>query len=295
MSRAKVETPVELRESTIRDDRDEPIGTIKTFRDISARKAIDAERDALLAREQDARASADAANRLKDEFVATMSHELRTPAAAILGWLRLLKTGRMSDEQTRRAIEGLERNAVAQAALLDDLLDMSRIVHGTLTLDVQPTDLLAVLDAAIDAVRPAIDLKAIDLAIRAPRDPLVVHVDAARLRQVFWHLLSNAVKFSDVRGQVEVVVAMEPGVVRVEIADRGRGIEPDALPVIFERFRQADGSTTRVHRGVGVGLAIVRHLVESHGGTVTAESAGRGRGARFITRLPTGRGERGGP
>lgn len=281
-------TPVEHMESTIRGERDEPVGTIKTFRDISARKAIDAERDALLKREQQARAAADAANRLKDEFVATMSHELRTPAAAILGWLRLLKTGRMNEEQTERAVDSLERNAKAQAALLDDLLDMSRIVHGTLTLDQQPTDLMAVLDAAADAVRPAIDLKGMEFVVEAPSDPVVIHADPARLRQVFWHLLSNAVKFTDTRGRVQVTVSVEPGSVRVEIADSGRGIEPEALPFIFERFRQADGSTTRAHGGVGVGLAIVRHLVESHGGTVTADSEGRGRGARFITRLPTG-------
>ncbi len=281
-------TPVELRESTIRDDRDEPIGTIRTFRDISARKAIDAERDALLRREQMARASADAANRLKDEFVATMSHELRTPSAAILGWLRLLKTGRMGQEQSRRALESIERNAKAQASLLDDLLDMSRIMDGTLTLDMQPTDLLAVLDAAVDAVRPSLDLKSIEFSSEAPERPLVVHADPARLRQVFWHLLSNAVKFSEARGRIHVSVTMALPFVKVEVADNGRGIDPSALAVIFERFVQADGSTTRPYRGVGVGLAIVRHLVESHGGTVTAESEGPGRGARFVARLPAG-------
>ncbi len=290
--RDRTETPVEHMESTIRDDRHEPVGTIKTFRDVSARQANDAERDALLTREQAARSAADAANRLKDEFVATMSHELRTPAAAILGWLRLLKTGRMSDEQTRRAIDSLERNARAQAALLDDLLDMSRIVHGTLTLDVQPTDLMGVLDRAVDAVRPSMDLKGIDFTIQAPADAVVVHGDPARLRQVFWHLLSNAVKFTDARGRVLLSVALEPGCVCVELTDSGRGIDHDALPVIFERFRQADGSTTRAHGGVGIGLAIVRHLVEAHGGSVTAHSEGRGRGARFVTRLPTGSRER---
>jgi len=216
-----------------------------------------------------------------------MSHELRTPAAAILGWLRLLRTGRMSDDQTRRAIDALARNAKAQAALIDDLLDLSRIVHGTLMLDRQPTDLMTVLEAAVDAVQPAIDLKAIDFAIDAPTDPVVLMADAARLRQVFWHLLSNAVKFSDAQGAVRVTVVAEPGSAQVEVADVGRGIEPEALPVIFERFRQADGSTTRAHGGVGVGLAIVRHLVESHGGTITALSEGRGQGATFVARFPT--------
>ena len=230
-------------ESTIRGEHDESIGTIKTFRDITARKAIDAERDALLKREQIARAAADAVNKLKDEFVTTMSHELRTPAAAILGWLRLLRSGKMSEVQTQRAIDALERNARAQAALLDDLLDMSGIVHGTLTLDLQPTDLMTVLEAAVDAVQPAIDLKAIDFGIEAPADPVVLQADPARLRQVLWHLLSNAVKFSDAQGAVRVTLRVEPGFVRVEVSDRGRGIEPEALPVIFERFRQADGST----------------------------------------------------
>lgn len=288
LGRDRQERPIEHMESTIRGERDEAIGTIKTFRDISARKAIDAQRDALLKREQGARAAADAVNRLKDEFVTTMSHELRTPAAAILGWLRLLRTGRMSDEQTHRAVDALERNAKAQASLIDDLLDMSRIVHGTLTLERQPTDLMTVLEAAVDAVQPAIDLKAIDFTIDAPTDPVVLMADAARLRQVFWHLLSNAVKFSDAQGVVRVMVVAEPGSVRVEVADRGRGIESEALPVIFERFRQADGSTTRAHGGVGVGLAIVRHLMESHGGTISALSDGRGRGATFVARFPTG-------
>ncbi|MGE3509051.1 MAG: sensor histidine kinase [Vicinamibacterales bacterium] len=218
----------------------------------------------------------------------TMSHELRTPAAAILGWLRLLRTGRMSDAQTQRAFDALERNAKAQAALLDDLLDMSRIVHGTLALDLQPTDLMTVLEAAVDAVQPAIDLKAIEFALDAPADPIVIQADPARLRQVFWHLLSNAVKFSDAQGAVRVSVVVEPGYVRVDVSDAGRGIEAKALPVIFERFRQADGSTTRAHGGVGVGLAIVRHLVESHGGTVTVASEGPGRGATFTARFPTG-------
>ena len=284
--------PIEHMESTIRGDLDAAIGTIKTFRDISARKAIDAERDGLLKREQQARAAADAVNRLKDEFVTTMSHELRTPAAAILGWLRLLRTGKMSDTQTQRAIDALERNAKAQAALLDDLLDMSGIVHGTLTLERQPTDLLTVLEKAVDAVQPAIDLKAIDFAIEAPADPVVLQADPARLRQVFWHLLSNAVKFTDAQGTVRVRVGVEPGAVTVAVADSGRGIDAEALPVIFERFRQADGSTTRAHGGVGIGLAIVGHLVDAHGGTVTVESEGRGRGATFVARFPTGsRGE----
>lgn len=287
VARGGGERPIEHMESAIRGEHHEAVGTIKTFRDISARKAIDAERDALLKAEQGARAAADAVNRLKDEFVATMSHELRTPAAAILGWLRLLRTGRMSDAQTQRAIDALERNAKAQATLLDDLLDMSRIVHGTLTLDRQPTDLMTVLEAAVDAVQPSIDVKAIDFAIEAPPDPVVLMADPARLRQVFWHLLSNAVKFSDAQGEVRVRVVVEPGFVSVRVSDRGRGIEPEALPVIFERFRQADGSTTRAHGGVGVGLAIVRHLVESHGGAVTVESEGRGRGAAFTARFPT--------
>jgi PAS domain S-box-containing protein len=279
-------TPIEETENDIRDADGRVLGTIKTFRDISRRKAADAERDALLHRERDARQTADAASRLKDEFLATLSHELRTPATGVLGWARLLKSGRMDDAQTRHALDALERSARAQATLLDDLLDMSRIVRGTLHIELEPTDVGAVLNDAIETVLPAINAKRIRFTIERPTALPPVRADADRLRQVFWNLLSNAVKFTDPGGSISVSAGGDADRVRVEVADSGEGIDPEVLPFIFDRFRQADGSTTRTHSGLGLGLAIVRHLVELHGGTVTVESEGPGRGARFVILLP---------
>ncbi|HKB13459.1 MAG TPA: ATP-binding protein, partial [Vicinamibacterales bacterium] len=280
-------TPIEEMESDIRDVEGQVIGTIKTFRDVSRRKAADAERDALLHREREARQTADAASRLKDEFLATLSHELRTPATGVLGWARLLKTGRMDEAQSRHALDALERSARAQATLLDDLLDMSRIVRGTLRIELQPTDVAAVLNSAIETVMPAINAKRIQFTLTRRAHLPLVRADADRLRQVFWNLLSNAVKFTGPGGTIAVSAAEEGDRLRIEVVDSGSGIDPDALPFIFDRFRQADGSTTRSHSGLGLGLAIVRHLVELHGGTVSADSEGRGRGARFVILLPT--------
>jgi PAS domain S-box-containing protein len=280
------ETPIEEMESDIRDAQGQFAGTIKTFRDISRRKAADEERDALLHREREARQTADAASRLKDEFLATLSHELRTPATGVLGWARLLKTGRMDEAQTRHALDALERSARAQATLLDDLLDMSRIVRGTLRIELEPTDVAAVLNGAIETVMPAINAKRIQFTLKRPAQLPAVRADADRLRQVFWNLLSNAVKFTGPGGTISVVADYDGDRVRIEVVDSGSGIDAEALPFIFDRFRQADGSSTRPHSGLGLGLAIVRHLVELHGGTVFAESEGRGRGARFVILLP---------
>src|SRR5438093_6755951 len=281
-----VEHQIEHMQARVRDRAGEVIGTIKTFRDISHRKAVEAEREALLDSERSARATADAANRLKDEFLTTLSHELRTPATGILGWVRLLKTGRMDDAQSRQALDALDRSARAQAMLLDDLLDMSHIVRGTLRLDLRPTDLRDVLKSAMDTVQPAIMSKSINLRLDVPADIPFVHADADRLRQVLWNLLTNAVKFSENGGSIRVAVIAEAGHVSIDVIDNGRGIDPEALPFIFDRFRQGDGSTTRSHGGLGLGLAIVRHVTESHGGTVSAVSEGRGRGSRFTIRLP---------
>jgi PAS domain S-box-containing protein len=281
-----VECPIEELQARIHDHRGEIVGMIKTFRDVSRRKAIDAEREALLESERAARAAADAVNRLKDEFLATLSHELRTPATGILGWVRLLKSGRMDEAHTRHALEALERSARAQAVLLDDLVDMSGIAQGTVRLDLRPTDLQEPLNSAIEAVEPAIRSKAIDFRLDVPAGLPLLHADTDRLRRVLWNLLSNAVKFTDPGGSIRVSVTWEVDHVRIDIIDSGRGIDPESLPFIFDRFRQADGSTTRSHGGLGLGLAIVRHLVESHGGTVTAASEGPGRGALFRIRLP---------
>jgi PAS domain S-box-containing protein len=277
---------VEHMEARVRNRTGEVIGTIKTFRDISHRKAIEAEREALLDSERRARSTADAANRLKDEFLTTLSHELRTPATGILGWVRLLKTGRMDDTQRHQALDALDRSARAQAVLLDDLLDMSRIVRGTLRLELRPTDLREVLKAAMETVQPAIMSKHIDCRVDIPADIPFVHGDPDRLRQVLWNLLTNAVKFTEHGGSIHVGVAPEGGHVIIDVVDDGRGIDPEALPFVFDRFRQADGSTTRSHGGLGIGLAIVRHLIESHGGTVSVVSEGRGLGSRFTIRLP---------
>src|SRR5206468_6663446 len=215
-----------------------------------------------------------------------LSHELRTPATGILGWVRLLKTGRMDDAQSRLALDALDRSARAQATILDDLLDMSRIVRGTLSLDLRPTDLREVLKGAMETVQPAVMSKSIEFRVDVPSDVPFVHADPDRLRQVLWNLLSNAVKFTDDGGAIRVAIVREQSHVAIEIVDNGRGIDPESLPFIFDSFRQGDGSTTRSHGGLGLGLAIVRHLTESHGGTVSAVSEGRGRGSRFTIRLP---------
>jgi PAS domain S-box-containing protein len=280
------ECPIEELQARISGQRGEMVGTIRTFRDVSHRKAIDRERDALLESERNAHAAADAANRLKDEFLATLSHELRTPATGILGWVRLLKSGRMDPAHTRHALDALERSARAQAVLLDGLVDMSGVVRGTLRLAMRPTDLRKALEGALERIQPAIRSKAIDLRVDVAADLPLLHGDAPRLRQVLWNLLSNAVKFTDPGGSISVSVACETDHVGIDISDNGRGIAAESLPFIFDRFRQADGSMTRSHGGLGLGLAIVRHVVESHGGTVTAASAGPGHGARFRIRLP---------
>jgi PAS domain S-box-containing protein len=278
--------PIEQTYAQIRDEDGDVTGAIRTFRDISQRKAIEAERHALLLQQQEARAAADAANRSKDEFLATLSHELRTPTTAIMGWVHLLKGGRLDDDDTRKALLALERGARAQAAVVDDLLDISRIVRGSLSLEVRRMNLPSILREASELVEPAVRAKEIDLQLDVARDVSTVDGDPDRLRQVFWNLLSNAVKFTPDHGSIEVVARREEGVLNVAVSDTGCGIEPAFLPFVFDRFRQANGSTTRPHRGLGLGLAIVRELVELHGGTVEACSEGVGRGARFIVRLP---------
>jgi PAS domain S-box-containing protein len=282
--------PIEERQTSIRDADGTPLGTIVSFHDISARKASESEREALFEAERQARERADGVNRLKDEFLTTISHELRTPATGVLGWARLLRTGRLDPEQTRQALDALERGAQAQARLLDDLLDMSRIIRGTLRIELAPVDIRDVLAGAIETVTPAMHAKRILFANAVPPDLPAVQADPDRLRQVFWNLLSNAVKFTEPGGSIAVSGRAEADQVVVTVRDSGHGISSEALPYIFDRFRQADGSSTRPHGGLGLGLAIVRHLIELHGGTVTASSEGRGRGAEFEIGLPIARG-----
>jgi PAS domain S-box-containing protein len=280
------ECPIEAMYSPVRDHRGFSIGTIGTFRDITPRKTTDREREALLDRERAARTTADAANRLKDEFLATLSHELRTPTTGILGWVRLLRTGRLDAAQVQQALGALERAAQAQAAVLEDLLDTSRIVRGTLRLEPHATDVRQALKSAIEILEPAIRSKGLHLQVDVPAVVPLVRADPERLRQVFWNLLANAVKFTERGGSIRVSFVDEHDQFRVDVVDDGRGIDAESLPFIFDRFRQADSSSKRPHGGLGLGLAIARHLVELHGGTLAATSDGYGRGARFTVRLP---------
>jgi signal transduction histidine kinase/ActR/RegA family two-component response regulator len=233
----------------------------------------------------EARRVAEAATHARDEFLAVMSHELRTPLTAMLGWARLLKTGRLDATTTLRAVEAIERNADAQSKLIEDLLDLSRIISGRLRLDVGEIDVADVADAALDVVRQAAEAKGVRLV--AAIDPRAgpVSGDASRLQQVLWNLLANAVKFTPKGGKVQLLVYRIDSSVEIAVSDTGRGIAPAFLPFVFERFRQADDAA-REQGGLGLGLAISRHLVELHGGTVRAESAGPGQGATFVVRLP---------
>jgi signal transduction histidine kinase/CheY-like chemotaxis protein len=240
----------------------------------------------LYEREQAARAEAETANTMKDAFLATLSHELRTPLNAVLGWTRMLRTGTVDEGTTKRALEVIERNAVAQLQLIEDLLDVSRITTGKLRLDVQPVEPVVVVEAALDAVRPAAEAKGIRL--QPVLDPRAgpVSGDPDRLQQVVWNLLSNAIKFTPREGRVQVRVARVNSHVEIVVTDTGLGIDASILPHVFERFRQADGSSQRSHGGLGLGLALVRQLVELHGGSVEASSAGAGQGATFTVKLP---------
>ncbi|WP_437678317.1 response regulator [Sorangium sp. So ce131] len=251
-----------------------------------ARRALERERDALLENERKARADAEAANRLKDDFLATLSHELRTPLNAILGWAQLLRSESVAPSLQRLALEVIERNAKAQAQLIEDLLDVSRLSSGQLALAVRDVDLGRAVQAAVDAIRPAAAARQVEL--RVVLDPQAVPVagDPERLQQVAWNLLSNAVRFTPAGGRVEVAVTREGNTARLEVRDTGEGISPGFLPHIFDRFRQEDSSMTRAHGGLGLGLSIVRQLVELHGGAVRAESDGKGRGATFTVTLP---------
>jgi len=249
-----------------------------TFMDITDRKLAEA------ALRDQATALAEA-NRLKDEFLTTLSHELRTPLNAMLGWANLLCREALDPATVRRGLETIERNARAQKTLIEDILDVSRMITGKIRLDVQPVALDDVVRQAIEAIRPAAHGKRIEVSVDMQARPAIVG-DAQRLQQVLWNLLSNAVKFTPSGGSIGVTMRQIDSKVQIVVQDSGVGIAPDFLPHIFERFTQADASTTRQHGGLGLGLAIVRHLTELHGGEVRAESAGEGRGATFTVTLP---------
>jgi signal transduction histidine kinase/CheY-like chemotaxis protein len=248
-------------------------------REVDERKRMEAERTVLLARERDA-------NRLKDEFLATLSHELRTPLNAVLGWTRVLRAAAVTPDTQARALDSIERNARAQARLIEDLLEVSRIVTGKLRLRVRPVDFSTVVDSAVDVVQPAAAAKRIRLVSDVTVRPAMTSGDPDRLQQVVWNLLSNAVKFTAPGGAITVTLRREHGFV-LTVSDTGIGVDPSFVPHLFEPFRQADGSASREHGGLGLGLAIVRQITELHGGTVTASSAGVGHGATFEVRLPS--------
>jgi PAS domain S-box-containing protein len=248
--------------------------------------AVAIENMRLLQFETRAREAAEEASRLKDEFLATLSHELRTPLTAILGWSSMLRDSRLDEKTFKTAVEIIERNARTQQQIVDDILDVSRIITGQLLFDAEPTDLRQVVEAALDTVRPAATAKSITL--RAEFEPAVGPVmgDARRLQQVIWNLLLNAVKFTPIGGEARIRLERAGAHARIVVADTGAGIRANFLPFVFDRFRQGDQSTTRVHGGLGLGLAIVRHLVELHGGTVSAASDGEGHGSTFTVELP---------
>jgi PAS domain S-box-containing protein len=256
------------------------------FTDVGEHRQAEKELSQALAREHAARAEAETANRMKDEFLATLSHELRTPLTAMLGWARLLRSGELDTDTAARAVETIESNARLQAQLIEDLLDVSRIILGKLPLGVRPVELALVTEAALDAVRPAAAAKSIRLVRILDPATGLVSGDPDRLQQVVWNLLSNAVKFTPSKGQVEIRLERVGRFAQITVSDTGKGISAEFLPFVFDRFRQADSSSTRLHGGLGLGLALVRHLVELHGGSVHAASAGEGEGATFSVQLP---------
>jgi signal transduction histidine kinase len=254
--------------------------------EIEERLRAENEREELLARERLLRGQAEELSRLKDEFLATMSHELRTPLNAIFGWITLLRTRRLDEATQARALETIERNARAQKRLIEDLLDVSRIVTGKIALELGDVAPRRIVEGAIATMQPAAQAKEVSIVPALGEVTTLVRGDFARLQQVVCNLLSNAVKFTPPGGRIDVELALIADQVQISVADTGQGIKPEFLPHVFERFRQEDGSISRRHGGLGLGLAIVRHLVDLHCGTVEARSEGEGRGARFIVRLP---------
>ena len=272
--------------SVLHDEKGKLVSVLSLVLNVTARKRAEEENAALLVRERDARRHAEEADRLKDEFLATLSHELRTPLTSILGWASMIRNGEVEGPSVERAIETIERNARSQARLIDDLLDVSRIITGNLRLELHPLNLVPIVEAAIDALRPTADAKGIQLDTNFSTKCFLVRGDANRLRQVIWNLLSNAIKFTPRGGNAEIDLVCVDSVVRLVVSDTGEGISSDFLPYVFDRFRQAEGSISRKQGGLGLGLAVVRHLVELHGGNVSAKSEGIGKGSTFTVDLP---------
>jgi signal transduction histidine kinase len=249
------------------------------------RRAIEAERERLLAEAQSAQAHLQATSRVKDEFLATLSHELRTPLNAVIGWAKILRTRRLGD-QTDHAVAVIERNAAAQARLIEDLLDLSRIITGKTRLTLEEVDVRRIASEAVESLRPAAEGKRIALTLEVQDDLPRVIADSHRLQQILWNLLSNAVKFTEDGGRVVLAIRSDERTITAEVTDTGIGVPGDVLPKVFDRFIQGDSSSTRAHSGLGLGLSIVRYLVELHGGTVQAHSAGTGKGSTFGFSIP---------
>ena len=247
---------------------------------------VERDREALLANEQASRRDAEAANRAKDVFLATLSHEMRTPLNAIVGWLTLLRNEDFEKRHLQEGLNVIERNTKAQVQLIDDVLDVSRIVSGKLRVDIYPCDLTDVINAGVTTVRPAAEARGITLNVQIDPAASAAACDAVRIQQVVWNLVSNAVKFTPKGGRVDVTLSREQSSIQIQVRDTGQGISAELLPRVFDRFRQADSSTRRTYAGLGLGLSIVKYIVEAHGGTVDAHSEGEGRGSTFTVRLP---------
>ena len=271
----------------VKDEEGTVIGYEGAIADITNSKRAELERVELLDRERKAREEAEAVNRIKDEFLATLSHELRTPLNAIMGWMQLLQTGNLSSSQIDKALDVIDRNARAQNQLINDLLDVSHIIRGTLKLDLEPMNVVETIKASLDTVSPGIKAKNLKVITQLDTNAVVVNGDEKRLQQVFWNLFINALKFTSENGTITVNLEVRERSVIVEVKDTGKGISAEVLPYVFDRFRQAETkSSTRTQGGLGLGLAIVRHIVEAHGGEVTANSPGLGEGSTFTVKLP---------
>jgi PAS domain S-box-containing protein len=272
--------------TAVRDDQGRLLGYSKLMRDVTDKRRIEAEREHLLQSERAARSEAERSSRMKDEFLATLGHELRTPLNAILGWSQVLRRTSGVNTELAEGLKVIERNARAQAQIIEDLLDMSSIISGKVRLEMQKVDLTSIVEASVSAVRPAAEAKGIALDVELDDVPRAVGGDPNRLQQVFWNLLTNAVKFTPKGGRVAVALKQLNSHFEVSVTDSGEGIDPAFLPHVFERFRQADASSSRRHGGLGLGLSIVKQLVELHGGQITAVSAGSGKGSKFTVALP---------
>jgi len=280
------EIPIEDSGAPIRDAKGKIVGVIIVFHDVTERRRGELERESLLLSEQVARREAELAGRLKDEFLATVSHELRTPLSAILGWATMLKNKQLGETDAPRALEVIERNAKAQGEIINDLLDVSQITTGKLSIDRERVEINQIIHSTAESLRPQAQIKTVELTVATEKVELYVFGDAMRLQQIVWNLLTNAIKFTPEGGAVEIRAARRGAEIEIAVKDSGIGIDEKFLPFIFDKFRQGDGSPTRLHGGLGLGLSIARHLVKLHGGEISAESHGEGHGTRFTVRLP---------